>query len=160
MKNYSRLLIAIVILLFGSALIPFVKLPTETFSWQRYINTYQDPFLTINYFAGQPGSFFTVSGGKFSPNETAQVTANGQPIGTIPTDSAGNLLFLLSSSNAEVGYYEILVTVNQGAAVTLSLQNNAPLRAQEDVGTILSLPADIAEGRSFLPLVPRNVTNP
>ncbi len=94
MKNITRYLIPLAVLLFGTALIPFVEIPTATFSWQRYINSYQDPLLTINYFEGSPGSYFTITGNKFTPDEMATVSVNGQNLGTrFTTDAAGSFQF-------------------------------------------------------------------
>jgi len=154
MKNINRYLIPLAVLLFGTALIPFVEIPTATFSWQRYINSYQDPLLTINYFDGSPGSYFTFTGNKFTPDEMATVSVNGQVVGTLLADSAGSFQFRVNSGAAEPGYYEVAVTTGvPGDQVAFTLSANAPLRPLEDTGVIFDLPAGIAAQRAYMPVI-------
>ncbi len=154
MKNIHRYLIPLAVLLFGTALIPFVEIPTATFSWQRYINAYQDPLLATNYFDGSPGSYFTITGNKFTPNEMATVSVNGTVLGTLPADAAGSFQFRINSGTAEPGYYEVQVTTGTPAdQVAFTLSPNAPLRPLEDSGVIFDLPSGIAGQRAYMPLI-------
>ena len=41
MNRFQRLVIALVILLSGLALIPYIALPSEKLVWQRYSEVYQ-----------------------------------------------------------------------------------------------------------------------
>ncbi len=154
MKNFTRYLIPLAVLLFGTALIPFVEIPTATFSWQRYINSYQDPLLTINYFDGSPGSYFTITGNKFTPDETASVSVNGMLLGTLPADAAGSFQFRINSGTAEAGYYEVEVTTGSVSDITaFTLSPTAPLRPLADSGQIFDLPGGISAQRANLPLI-------
>jgi hypothetical protein len=156
MKNINRYLIPLAVLLFGTALIPFVEIPTATFSWQRYINAYQDPLLTINYFDGSPGSHFTITGNKFTPDEMATVSVNGLVLGTLPADGAGSFQFRINSGAAEPGYYEVEVSTGVPAdQVGFTLSLTAPLRPLEDSGMIFDLPSGIAAQRAYMPIIPK-----
>lgn len=154
MKKYSRILIAIAIFLSGVALVPFVDLPQEGFSWQRFANVYQPGTLAINYKSGSPGSFFTITGVNFPPNATANVSVNGHALGTVTTDNNGAVLFLIDTAGAETGQYFVTVSAGDEAdTVDFFLTSAAPVRPQEDEGPVFVLPGDIAMTVRYLPLV-------
>lgn len=153
-KNLPRILIALLIFLAGAALIPFVGLPAQGYSWQQYANAYVPVELQVNYHTGQPGSFFTITGQGFTPDSTAAVVVNGQNLGTVNTDSDGELIFVIDSSGAEEGYYFVTVTAGGSATVSFRLVADAPDRPKEDEVTVFSLPADIAlDILRYLPFV-------
>ena len=83
-------------------------------------------------------------GHHFPTGETADILVNGILMGTIPVDNSGNLVFLLNTSGAEVGFYFITVEVNPCATVPFMLDAGAPLRAQEGSGTTFNVPSGIA----------------
>ena len=60
--------------------------------------------LTINYASGMPGSFFTLEGANSPPDDVATITVNSQTLGTIPTDAAADLIFLLNTDQADPGH--------------------------------------------------------
>ncbi|HEX6304232.1 MAG TPA: hypothetical protein VFZ76_08590 [Anaerolineales bacterium] len=154
MKKYARILIAIAIFLSGVALVPFVDLPEEGFSWQRFANVYKPGTLQINYQSGSPGSIFTITGLDFPPNAAANVSVNGHFLGTVPTDNNGALLFLIDSSGAEPGKYFVSVSaMDESDTVDFFLTSAAPLRSQEDEGPLFVLPEDIAMIVLYLPLI-------
>lgn len=106
---------------------------------------YQPPAtLTINYDDGAPGSYFTLTGSGFPPNDTATIMLNGRVLGTIPTTADGSFTFLLNSSDAEEGAYMVTATVNPSANRWFTLEATAPTRPQEGSGTIFAVPAGIA----------------
>lgn len=156
-KNLPRILIAMLIFIAGAALIPFVGLPAQGYTWQQYANAYVPVELAINYHFGQPGSIFTITGQGFDPDSTATVEVNGQTLGTVDTDSNGELLFLIDSSGAQEGYYFVTVTAGGSASVSFFLAAGAPNRPQEDTGTIFALPPDSALSVIYyLPVVSNN----
>lgn len=110
--------------------------------------------LTINYSSGKPGSFFTLEGANFPPDDLAAITANGELLGTVPTDPSGDLLFLLSTGQADEGPYRVTAAANPSASAWFVLDSDKPVRAQEGQGTILNLPGGLVT-RIYLPLVQR-----
>jgi photosystem II stability/assembly factor-like uncharacterized protein len=100
--------------------------------------------LTINYESGAPGSYFTITGGNFSPNNTATITINGHTLGSIPTDAQGSLTFWLNTTGAEIGAYLVTASVNPSANRWFNLDTAAPVRPQEGTGTTFMVPAGIA----------------
>jgi hypothetical protein len=154
MQHISRILLALTVLLSGVALVPFVELPAETFEWQRYAGVYEEPELGSNYSYGQPGSFFHFSGSGLSPNSMVVVSANGNDLGNLTTDDAGNLEFNLDTTGADLGSYYIAVeqgNVSLTERIILSL--DAPLHPQEGTGTLLIVPAGIGLTELYLPIL-------
>lgn len=114
------------------------------------------PSLAINYSSGAPGSYFTLTGANFPANATATITVNGQTLGTINTNGAGGIVFLLSTAAAETGIYEVTVSVNPSASAQFTLNATAPVRAKTGDGTIIAVPNGIAQKSSlFLPILLR-----
>jgi hypothetical protein len=155
MQRFTRILLALTILLSGLTLLPFVNLPLEAFGWQRFAGAYQ-PTLAINYPNGQVGSYFALTGSGFSPNDTATVLVNGTVVGSLPVDGSGNLAFRLSTDQADAGFYVVVTTLHPGASVAFVLNAAAPLRAQEGSGPIFAVPAGLAfTNVLYLPITTR-----
>ena len=152
MKYVPRILIALSVLLSGMALIPFVGLPEEPFNWQQFAGVYTDPALAINHPAGAPGSFFTVTGYNFPPDETFDVLVNGVKIGEVTSDPAGGFTFLIDTTGADPGTYDVKVN---GATVRFQLVIDAPVQPKEGEGTVFALPAGIDLHFIYLPLISR-----
>jgi hypothetical protein len=146
-------MIALGIFLVGAALIPFVGLPREGFSWQRFADAYLPLTFEINYKTGSPGSFFTVNGYNFPPNDTITILANEVILDSVTSDDNGNLLFLINTSLADSGFYIIKTSLVDGPEISFSLSLDAPLRPQESDGQIIMLPAGIAYQLIHLPFV-------
>lgn len=146
MRHYRRLFVAVAIFMSGAALIPYLSLSSEPFGWQKYADVYEpdQPSLAINYPTGQPGSIFTLTGSDFPPGDTATVSVNGNVLGSVTTDSDGKLMFLLDTTNADEGFYGVTASVNPNAGTGMFLDADAPLRPQEDSGTVFDVPAGIA----------------
>jgi len=102
------------------------------------------PLLTINYTAGFPGSYFTLTGEYFIPSSTVTVTVNGNFIGTMPTGANGDIEFILNTELADAGYYNVTVTNNPSASMGFWLDPNAPLREKESSSMELIVPNGIA----------------
>lgn len=114
------------------------------------------PTLSINHKTGAPGSIFTVNGINFPANKTTTVTLNGRFLGTEPTDSNGELTFLLDASAAEEGAYMATVKVNPSADLWFSIDSTAPTHTPDGSGTIYSIPSGIGfDEFSFLPGIVR-----
>ena len=111
--------------------------------------------LTINYASGMPGSFFTLEGANFPVDDTATITINGSTLGTVPTDSSGDLVFLLDTGGADEGAYTVTATVNPGSSARFVLDSSARIRPQEGGGTIFIVPAGLTTQPVYLPLVRR-----
>ncbi len=114
------------------------------------------PLLTINYSSGQPGSFFTLTGSGFPPNDTATIAVNGVVLtSTLAVDGSGEFVFLLDTGQADNGYYAVTAMVNPSAMTSFILDPNSPLRLQEGSGPIFSVPSGIAWKAIYLPLILR-----
>ncbi len=115
--------------------------------------------LVINYSSGKPGSFFTLEGANFPANSTVLISVNGTALGTVPTDPFGDLVFLLNTDQADIGYYMISATVINGTAnpsssVNFVLGSNKRMRSQEGQGTIFYVPGGLTQ-IIYLPFVLR-----
>jgi len=154
MSQIARIFIAIAVLLSGTALVPLVELPQETFRWQRYASVYEDPFLDLNHTSGQPGSFFTFTGSNFPMNTAGTVSVNGVQLGLITTDAAGGFIFLIDSTSADEGNYQLTVVVDAvSQTASFTLDAGAPLQPQDGSGPIFLLPSGIALHTVFLPVI-------
>ncbi|MBN1875102.1 MAG: hypothetical protein JXA33_12790 [Anaerolineae bacterium] len=113
--------------------------------------------LSINYNAGKPGSYFTVTGSGFDATSNAVVTVNGRTLDTVPTDALGVLIAILDTSQADVGYYFVRIQTGLAeASVRFVLDQSAPLRLQEGSGEIVVVPSGIAfTNLVYLPIVQR-----
>jgi hypothetical protein len=150
MKHLPRILIALTVLLSGMALIPFVGLPEKPFNWQQFAGVYTDPALTIDHTEGAPGSFFTVTGFNYPPEEDFDVLVNGVKIGEVTSDPAGGFTFLIDTTGADPGTYDVVVGT---PTVRFWLIVDAPLWPQEGEGTVFSLPAGIDAHYYYFPLI-------
>jgi hypothetical protein len=153
-KNIYRIVFALTVLLSGVALAPVVGLPQAAFHWQRYAGVYTPQTLQINHLSGMPGSFFTVSGMNFTPNEMVSILANGTALGDVTADQDGNLLFIIDSTGAQPGYYRIEAGAG-GPFVQFQLDPQEVQWPQEGSGPVLTLPADSALQVIFLPHINR-----
>jgi hypothetical protein len=152
MKNYSRLAIAIGIFLVGAALIPFVGLPQDGFTWQRFADAYLPMTLDINCKVGQQGSVFSVNGFNFPGDQMITILVNGTSFGSVTTNSNGELMFWMDSSGADTGFYTLTTSVVDGPLVSFRISANAPLC--EGVGTpIFIIPSGIAVQLIHLPFI-------
>jgi hypothetical protein len=114
------------------------------------------PALTINYSSGAPGSYFSVTGQHFPPNETAQITVNGHSLGTVQVDNNGDIFFLITTANADEGAYFVTASVNPSATEQFVLDANEPVRPQAGTGDTFDVPAGIAMTKFvYLPAVSR-----
>lgn len=114
------------------------------------------PELTIDNNTGAPGSFFTLNGSDFPPDEVATVTVNGYELGTVQVGGDGTYSFVLSTTEADEGYYSLTASVNPSAAVQFVLDAKEPLWPQEGMGPVINVPAGIAHTElGFLPAILR-----
>ena len=155
MKNIPRILLALVVFFSGAALVPFIGLPEVGFHWQQYADAYEPVALKINHTSGQPGSFFTVQGVNFPPEQNVTILVNGAVLGEVMTDSSGQALFLIDTTGAETGYYMVEAQLPERPTTNFRLFPDDPLHPQEDDGPIFVLPGDIAIHLNTLPIVNR-----
>jgi len=112
--------------------------------------------LLANYTYGRQGSYFSLTGSLFPASDTAVISANGHILGSVPTDSTGNLAFQLSTDNADNGFYVIQAAVSPRATTYLVIDPAAPLHPPGSAGSLINLPAEIAlTNFVFLPVVVR-----
>ncbi|MCP4289988.1 MAG: hypothetical protein GY792_37175, partial [Gammaproteobacteria bacterium] len=79
------------------------------------------PTLTLNHLTGAPGSYFTLTGSGFNTNNTIVLTLNGATLGTTPTDGDGAFEVILSTGNADEGYYHLTVSGYPSAGASFTL---------------------------------------
>jgi len=154
MQRTVRIMVALVILLSGLAIIPFVSLPTQAFRWQRYANAYQ-PTLAINHVSGGRGSFFRITGSGYPADTTVTVFVNGVLVGVTSTDDLGEVDVSLSTSQADLGWYVVVVMANPSAEIGFRLAAGEPLWPQEGGGPVFDVPEGIARHLVYLPIVAR-----
>lgn len=117
------------------------KMPTEVWLYGQAI---PQASLALNYSSGAPGSYFSVTGENFPPNETATITVNGHVMGTMAVDGNGRFLFIFTTANANEGTYVVTATVNPTATTQFTISIADPMRPQEDSGDTFDIPAGIA----------------
>jgi alpha-tubulin suppressor-like RCC1 family protein len=116
-----------------------------------------EPWLSTNYQAGRPGSFFTLTGQNFPPGGLATITINGQvrfpPMGV---DESGWLVFFVDSVGATSGTHTVRVDVSPStnASTSFELDEGAPWRVQEGGGVKFFLMGG-SNRLTFLPVVKR-----
>jgi hypothetical protein len=155
LKKTHSLLIALAVVFSGLALVPVMGLPSTGFRWQRYANAYAPTTLDVNHSSGQPGSFFTVTGANYPPSATATILANGVALGDVQTDGNGNLVFVIDTTGAALGYYTVVASPAPNVSTRFTLVQNGPQWPQDVTAPVLQLPADIAQQVVFLPVVMR-----
>jgi hypothetical protein len=108
----------------------------------------------VNHSRGQPGSYFTITGQNFPPLATASVYVNNHLIGTVSTDTSGNVAFQISTNvQAQLGGYIVTVSVNPQASTLYMLEPTAPLHVQGS-GPVLSVPQTIEPALTvYLPII-------
>jgi len=111
--------------------------------------------LVINYSSGKPGSFFTLEGANFPSSDVATISVNGTPLGTVPTDSSGDLAFLLNTAEADEGDYMVTATVNPSSSVRFALDSSKQLRPQDGQGMIFDVPSGLNTHHLYMPLALR-----
>jgi hypothetical protein len=120
--------VAFVIFVSGAALVPLVGLPSEGYRWQTYADAYQPLLIQINYETGSPGSFFTLTGFNFPPDEDVAILVNGTVIGDVTTDSSGGFIFLIDTAGAEPGYYFVTTDEPDSPVARIWLTEDQPSR--------------------------------
>lgn len=107
---------------------------------------------------GSPGSYFSLTGSNYPPNEEASVNVNGHDLGTVTTDDNGGFTLILSTAEADEGIYTVTVSANPSTTTQFILDAAAPFRPQEGEGTEINVPAGIAMTiQLFVPAVTNQV---
>ncbi|VAW30902.1 hypothetical protein MNBD_CHLOROFLEXI01-1820 [hydrothermal vent metagenome] len=134
MKHFSqravvRTVFALVILLAGIAMVPYIDRPVAALEWRMMAGVYA-PELIVHEAEGAPGSAFAFTGSGFPANNIATVFANGRFLGRVRTDGDGSAQFIVQSPAGEVsGQFDITMEVDMNASATQSfvLSQSAPL---------------------------------
>jgi len=148
-EYFVRSLIALIILMAGVAMSPFVDLPQLRLGWQQFAGVYEGQ-LVVNYDDGKPGSYFHFTGSNLPANQEAVIFVNGDEVGRQMTNNQGQLAFNLGTNQAPVGPYTVTVVVNNNASGSdsFTLAANAPLRQLEGPGPLYTV-VDLI----YLPLI-------
>jgi hypothetical protein len=167
MQRVKRLILALVVVLSGLLLVPYVALPHESFSWKLFVGAYRDvPAMGVNFTTGAPGSFFTVSGYNFPPNQPVTIAVNERTLGTTTASADGSFSVVINTAGADRGVYFVTgdnpnitqrIALTGDAITRFEVLDGAPLRAREGGSSLplLNLPPGLAEQRVYLPLVRR-----
>jgi hypothetical protein len=152
MEKLTRAFIAALILMSGVALVPYIELPREELTWQRFAGVY-DATLTVNHPTGRPGSIFTFTGSNYPADSVATVTINGVVAGTVETDATGAMTFLVHTINAPLGMYTVTAAVDANATASASFEliDGAPLWPAEGTGPMFFIVPTL-----FLPVAIHN----
>jgi len=105
------------------------------------------PVLTANHASGGPGSVLTITGADFAPFSTATITVNSAILGEVATDSAGGLLFLLDTEQADEGTYVVTAATDRSASADFAIASGESVHPQEDDGPVFEVPPQIAYGK-------------
>jgi len=144
-ENATRLALTLAILLSGVALIPFIDIPVEAITWELLAGVYE-PSLDVDQDTGAPGSVFAFTGSSYPPLSIAAIYVNGNQFGSVMTDSNGMATFLLDTSGASVGQYNVTMEVDINASAT----ENIELKSGEPILT----PPPGFEGPTFSLMLP------
>lgn len=153
MNKFMRVFLASAIFLSGLALIPLVGLPSAGYRWQVFADAYQPLLLEGNFDSGAPGSYFTITGFNFPPESEVIIEVNDLVVGAVMTDNMGGFTMMLSTTNAEEGYYFLTTTESDSPTLRFWLDVELPLRLPSGEGTIIPLPGDIAITLMHLPFL-------
>lgn len=135
-----RVALALIILMSGVAMIPFLNLPTEAIGWEMLAGVYS-PDLSVNESSGAPGSTFAFTGSGYPSISPATVYVNGEAVGQVMMDGAGNGTFKLNTLGAAPGQYNVTLEVDSNASATQSID-------LDPSGSIVS-PPDGFDGPTF-----------
>lgn len=135
MKQFSlrvmiRTAFALVVLLAGIAMVPYVDRPAAALEWRMMAGVYA-PELSVHASEGALGSAFAFTGSGFPAHSVATVFVNGRYLGRVMTDGQGSAQFIVQSptSSIALGHYDITLEVDMNASATqgFSLTHAAPL---------------------------------
>lgn len=125
-----RTVVALVVLLAGIAMVPYVDRPAAALEWRMMAGVYA-PELTVHESEGAPGSAFAYTGSGFPAHSVATIFVNGRYLGRVLTDEHGSAQFIVQSpaSSLAVGHYDITMEVDMNASATqgFNLSDDAPL---------------------------------
>lgn len=119
-ENLIRFALTITILLMGVLLLPFIHVSADTITWQSLAGVYE-PELTVLEDAGEPGSIFAFIGTNYPADSLANVYVDGELLGTVMTDGDGSAQFMIDSTGAQPGPYNVTMEVDINASATSSI---------------------------------------
>jgi len=103
---------------------------------------------------GSPDSQFTISGKNFPSGQQITVRIDGAEVGTVNVDSTGNLEFVVTTSDAKAGQYEITVE-GANAPITIKVDpTQPPVQALNGGGTRFAIPNEgVTLPKTYLPWI-------
>lgn len=162
--SWKRLSVALVVVLSGLLLAPYVALPNESFSWRMFAGAYGvEPVVSVDFTTGAPGSYFTITGFNFPAGKIVKVKVNGRELASLTTSDTGSFTVVFNSATSGIGTYDVEVEVEDRIrAAALADQRDAsftvlvgaPLRARPaTTGALVDLPSGLARSYLYLPQV-------
>lgn len=111
------------------------------------------PAVTISQTVGAVGSYFGLIASHFPPTSTLSVIVNGNLLGTLPTDSQGQVALELDTATADPGFYQVRLAVDPyWQEVSFTLTETGVVYPSLGRGVVV-VPAGIPHHRAFLPLL-------
>lgn len=157
-------LLILMVFLIGLALLPFTALGYyEKLDWELFASTYViDPQVTSNYYTGDIGSEFEVTGQGFPPFSRIYLSVNdSDDWGAVASaDYQGNFFRVLATewfSGDDYGFYEVIFSTGDVyTSIPLFIMPSAPVRTSDDTSIRYQLPRyPLPILNVFLPLVTR-----
>jgi hypothetical protein len=133
-NNWLRLTITLVVLFSGVAMIPYIDLPESPIHWEMFADVYT-PDLTADETVGSPGSVFAFTGSGYPPVQPAMIFVNGNQIGTMMIGADGTATFMVDTTRAAPGLYDITFEVDINATATQGIeldQNSSQVNPPSD----------------------------
>ena len=157
-------LLILVVFTIGLALFPFTTLGYyEKLEWELFASTYViDPQVTSNYYTGDIGSEFEVTGKGYPPFSRIYLSVNDLDAwgAVASTDYQGNFFRVLATewfSEDDYGFYEVIFSTGDVyTSIPLFIMPSAPVRTSDDTSIRYQLPRyPELILKVFLPLITR-----
>jgi alpha-tubulin suppressor-like RCC1 family protein len=117
--------------------------------------------ISLNETRARAGSVLHLVGVHLPANSEGWLEANGSRLGDLRTDGAGQFTAVLLTSGASAGYYPIRAVVGIGSAQTeLTIDNTAPVFAQQGGGGVYALTPGSAGATPWPSATPRPTASP
>ena len=143
-EKVTRLALTLVILLSGVALIPFIDLPVGAINWELFVGAYE-PSLDVDEDSGAPGSIFAFTGSGYPPLSHATIYVDGVKVGWVTTDANGMATFMLNTTGAALGAYNVTLEVDVNALATETIE------LKDDDSVVMPPPNFVGPEFSLLP---------
>jgi hypothetical protein len=141
-------LLILLVFLIGLAFLPFTALGNyEELNWELFAEAYTInyfPEVTSNYYTGDRGSEFEITGRDFPPNYTIYLGVNVEDQfdwrAIIRTDNEGSFFLVIDTSNLNstgYGFYKVEFSTGQFFDwIPLFIMTSAPVRTTDDTTSL------------------------